>query len=100
MILILSAALTIWSAITLWLVGSPRHARIGFLSGIAAQGLWIAFDLITGAYGLLPLALVYGPLYWRGYRKYEKAGTCRNDRNDGRRGTRRTGGSDHASRRC
>lgn len=71
-VLIVSLVLTAWSALTLWWIGTPRTAAIGFASGIACQGLWVAFDLMTGAYGLLPLALVYGPLYARGWIKHSR----------------------------
>jgi hypothetical protein len=71
-VLVISAVLTVWSAITLWLTttGSPRMAQLGCVSGLMCQGLWIAFDVLTGAYGLLPLALVFGTLYVRGYRRW------------------------------
>lgn len=70
LVLIVSLILTAWSALTLWLIGTPKHAGWGFATGIGCQGLWIAFDVLTGAYGLLPLAFVYGPLYARGWRNY------------------------------
>lgn len=69
-VLIVSLILTAWSGVTLWLIGTPKHAGWGFAAGIACQALWVAFDLMTGAYGLLPLALVYGPLYARGWRNH------------------------------
>ena len=74
-VLIISLVLTAWSAATLLLTthGTARLAMWGCLCGFACQGLWIVFDLMTGAYGLLPLALVYGSLYVRGYRRWSVA---------------------------
>jgi hypothetical protein len=76
-VLVISAVLTVWSALTLWLTtaGTPRMAQAGCISGLACQGLWITFDVLTGAYGLLPLALVFGTLYVRGYRRWGLGGT-------------------------
>ena len=72
LVLVLSGVLTVWSGITLWLIGRPHTARAGFMTGIACQGLWLAFDWYVGAYGLMPLAFVYGPLYWRGYVNHQR----------------------------
>jgi hypothetical protein len=71
-VLLVSVTLTVWSALTLILTthGTPKAAMFGCVSGLLCQGLWIVFDLMTGAYGLLPLALVYGTLYVRGYRRW------------------------------
>ena len=41
--------------------------REGFIVGIVAQPIWLVFDYLTGAYGLMPLALVLGGLYVRGW---------------------------------
>ena len=69
--LILSWALCAFTVANIWLVGSKR--REGFLVGLAAQPVWLVFDLWTGAYGLMPLALVLGFLYVRGWRAWGAA---------------------------
>ena len=74
-ILLISFVLTGWSALTLILTthGTRRAAMYGCVSGLACQGLWIGFDMLTGAYGLLPLAAVFGTLYVRGFRRWGQA---------------------------
>lgn len=64
--LILSWTLCAFTVANIWLVGWRR--REAFLVGLAAQPVWLVFDLWTGAYGLIPLALIAGFLYVRGYR--------------------------------
>lgn len=73
MILAISIALTIWSTGTLVLQthGERTAARLACVSGFAAQGLWLYFDWLTGAYGLMPLALTYGALYIRGWNRWK-----------------------------
>lgn len=69
--LALSWCLFAFTVTNLWLVGNKR--REGFLVGLVAQPLWLAFDLYVGAYGLMPLAIVLGWLYVRGYRNWGRA---------------------------
>lgn len=49
------------------LIGINFKVRAAFWCGIAAQFVWLAFDWHIGAYGLMPLALIYGPLYAHGW---------------------------------
>ena len=60
--------LSAFTCLNIWLVGSKR--REGFVVGLVAQPIWLAFDWHVGAYGLMPLALVLGWLYVRGWRKW------------------------------
>lgn len=52
----------------LYLAGSKK--RLGWLVGIGAQGLWIAYALATEQYGFLASALAYGAVYVRNARKW------------------------------
>lgn len=65
---VLSSVLMAMTVVNLALIAEKR--REGFLVGIAAQPIWLVFDAVTGAYGLMPLALVLGGLYLRGWVKW------------------------------
>jgi hypothetical protein len=60
-----------WTVLTMWLLAEKK--RIGFLSGLASQALWLVFDWHVAAYGLMPLALILGFIYIKGYRKWGAA---------------------------
>jgi hypothetical protein len=62
--------LMVWTVLTLELIGRMR--RIGFISGLASQGLWLVFDWQVGAFGLMPLALILGWRYIAAYRRWGK----------------------------
>ncbi len=47
--------------------------RAGFIVGLAAQLPWLYFDWKVGAYGLMPLAIILGVMYVRGYVKWGTA---------------------------
>lgn len=49
----------------IWLTGSRR--RIGFLLGVAAQVLWIAYAAATNQPGFFVTAIAYGFVYARGW---------------------------------
>ena len=66
--LLLSWALFGFTAANMWLLGNKR--REGFIVGIVSQPVWLVFDWHVGAYGLMPLALILGGLYLRGYVKW------------------------------
>ena len=68
MIEIIPWVLMAWTVLTLELVG--RMHRIGFISGLASQGLWLVFDWHVGAWGLIPLALILGWRYIVSYRRW------------------------------
>lgn len=70
MIEVVPWVLAVWTVVTLELVAHLR--RIGFISGLASQALWLVFDWHVGAYGLMPLALVLGWRYVSGYRRWGK----------------------------
>lgn len=52
----------------LWMVGVIR--REGWLVLILNEILWIAYALKTGQYGFIVMALSYGTIYVRSYRKW------------------------------
>ncbi len=49
----------------LWTAGSKKSW--GWLVGLGAQVLWIAYGLSTRQYGFLVSALAYGSVYTRNY---------------------------------
>ena len=71
-ILAISIVLMLWTTLTIGLQthGSAGLAMWASASGLFSQLLWIVFDLLTGAYGLLPLALILGVLYVRGWQRW------------------------------
>lgn len=54
----------------LWLAGSGR--RLGWLFGVAAQILWIAYAIATQQWGFIVTAVAYAVVYLRGARKAAK----------------------------
>lgn len=54
----------------LYLTGNMKS--VGFLVGVAAQGLWIGYAIHTQQWGFIPMSLVYGAMYWRNYHKWER----------------------------
>src|ERR1044072_251586 len=46
--------LSSWTVLTMFLLSEKN--RYGFMSGLASQVLWLAFDWHVEAYGLMPLA--------------------------------------------
>lgn len=51
----------------LWLAGSGRAA--GWMVGVAAQMLWIAYAFATHQWGFIVTALAYAVVYLRGARQ-------------------------------
>lgn len=47
-----------------------RRYRAGFLVGIAAQVPWAIFDVMTGAWGLIPLGFILSWRYLVAYRRW------------------------------
>ena len=68
MIELLPWGLSALTCLNIWLLGSKQ--RSGFLVGIGAQIPWLLFDYHVGAYGLMPLAIILGWLYLRGWRNW------------------------------
>lgn len=62
---VLSWLLMCMTVVNLALVAEKR--REGFIVGIVSQPIWLVFDALTGAYGLMPLAVILGALYVRGW---------------------------------
>ena len=48
----------------LWLAGSGKTS--GWVVGVAAQALWVAYALATHQYGFIVTAVAYGFVYARG----------------------------------
>ena len=69
--LILSWVLMGMTVTNIALVAEKKRA--GFIVGLVSQPVWLVFDAITGAYGLMPLALVLGALYVRGWVRWGRA---------------------------
>ena len=59
------------TVLNIWLLANKR--REGFLVGLAAQPVWLVLDWQVEAYGLMPLALVLGYLYIKGWRNWGAA---------------------------
>lgn len=49
----------------IWLTGSRR--RVGFLLGVGAQVLWLAYAITTGQWGFIATAIAYAVVYGRGW---------------------------------
>lgn len=51
---------------------SSRRKAWGFLIGLSAQVLWLAYALATEQYGFLISAFLYGWVYYRNYRAWRQ----------------------------
>lgn len=49
----------------LWLAGSQK--KLGWLIGLCAQVIWIAYAVATKQYGFIVSAVAYGAVYARNY---------------------------------
>lgn len=56
----------------IWKVGSFK--TYGWLIGIAAQGLWLAWILLAEQYGFLPQNIALTVIYTRNYLAWKKSG--------------------------
>jgi nicotinamide riboside transporter PnuC len=45
----------------------------GWFIGLAAQGLWVVFALVTGQYGFILSAVAYGIIYGKNWLAWRKA---------------------------
>lgn len=54
----------------LWLAGKKNST--GWLIGLGAQILWVAYATATRQYGFYISALAYGWVYFNNYRKWKK----------------------------
>lgn len=63
-----SYLLTAVGLVGLYAAGSKKSW--GWLVGLGAQGLWIAYALVTGQYGFLISAFAYGFVYARNFRAW------------------------------
>lgn len=72
-----SYLLTAVGAVGLLLAG--RMKRTGWLVGLGAQGLWIAYALSTGQLGFLVSAFLYGSVYARNYLAWRRTARQRTE---------------------
>lgn len=54
----------------LYLTGNMK--RVGFLVGLGAQVLWIAYAIATRQWGFIATAVVYGGMYYRNWIRWKK----------------------------
>lgn len=54
----------------IWLAGSRRTA--GWVIGVSAQALWIAYAIATRQWGFIASALAYGFVYGRNWLKWRR----------------------------
>lgn len=59
-----------WTVLNMWLIGNKTVWA--WYSAIASQAVWLYFDYLVGAYGLMPLAVVLTVIYVRNIRKWRK----------------------------
>lgn len=52
----------------LYLAGS--HRAVGWAVGVAAQGLWLAYALVTRQYGFIVSSAAYAAVYTRNYLRW------------------------------
>jgi hypothetical protein len=65
-----SVLLTAVGVLGIWLAGSRRWQ--GWALGVAAQGLWIAYAIVTRQWGFIASALVYGFVYGRALYRWRR----------------------------
>jgi hypothetical protein len=65
-----SWALTVVGVTGVWLAGRAKTA--GWVVGLSAQGLWVAYALVTEQYGFIASALAFGLVYARNIRAWRK----------------------------
>lgn len=63
--------LTAVGLVGLWAAGSRKS--YGWLIGLGAQALWIAYALATEQHGFLVSAVAYGAVYLRNWRRARRA---------------------------
>lgn len=63
----IQAAILILSAAAMWLVsGRSRHARLGWMLGLASQPFWLWETWAAGQWGMFLLAVFYTGAWARG----------------------------------
>ena len=67
-VLILSTTTSVVTLMSVWLLGS-RH-RSGWVLSAANQVQWVALAIMTGAWGLVVLAVVFCVLAIRGWKNW------------------------------
>lgn len=71
MFLLLTWVMTLTSVLGIWLAG--RKNWMGWAVGVAVQPLWLLFNLMVGAWGLMPMPFIYGWIYAHNLYKWRKA---------------------------
>lgn len=61
--------LTAIGILGLWLAGSNN--KVGWMIGLLAQVLWIAYAIVSKQYGFLLSALAYGTVYFRNFKRWK-----------------------------
>lgn len=64
-----STALAVLALASMWLLARKHPA--GWLIAIAAQALWVPYDVATSQFGFLLITLVSVPVYVRGWRSFQ-----------------------------
>jgi len=67
---LIALATSVITLIGMWLAGSKKSA--GWVLGLANQGLWFAFIVAFGAWGLLPLNVALVFVYSRNFLKWRR----------------------------
>jgi hypothetical protein len=67
-----SSVLAVVTLASMWLIG--RKLAAGWAVAIAAQVLWVPYDVVTRQVGFLAITAVSVPVYVRGWRAFRRAG--------------------------
>lgn len=62
--------LTFFGVLGIYLAGKKN--KNGWLIGIGSQILWVSFAIITGQYGFIVAAFIYGSIYLKNYLAWKK----------------------------
>ena len=65
-----SYILTAVGLLGIYLAGKKN--KIGWLVGLGAQGLWIAYAIATRQWGFIASSVAYGSIYLRNWRLWSK----------------------------
>jgi hypothetical protein len=63
-----SVVLAVTSLVSMWLIS--RHRASGWVVAIAAQALWVPYDITTGQPGFLAITAASVPVYIRGWQRF------------------------------
>lgn len=63
-----STVLALLALASMWLISRKRAA--GWLLAIAAQALWVPYDVVTRQLGFILITIASVPVYVRGWRNF------------------------------